>query len=317
MTSRLLPLVVPLILMAGCEQDKHSAYQGYIEGEEIRVATSQAGRLVARKVERGTQVKTGDLLFVLEQDNETAAAREAQSRLAQSRAQAENLTKGKRSQEIAVIQSQITQANAQLKLSEAQLSRITRLRREDVVSEAELDDARTSRDRDAARVKELTAQLATARLAAREDEIQASRAQVAAAEAALSQAQWRLEQKVVNAPAGGQVLDTLYEIGEWVPAGAPVITLLQPDHVKARFYVPEPELGRIRLGDPVTVQCDGCAKPYAAKINFIAPQAEFTPPVIYSKESRSKLVFLVEARLEAADAAQLHPGQPVDVEPQP
>jgi HlyD family secretion protein len=112
---------------------------------------------------------------------------------------------------------------------------------------------------------------------------------------------------------GGTVTDTLFARGEWVPAGAPVVSLLPPANVKVRFFVPEPRLGGVKVGQKVSLACDGCPAAVAATITYIAPQAEFTPPVIYSKENRAKLVFLVEAKPAAADASKLHPGQPVDV----
>ena len=105
----------------------------------------------------------------------------------------------------------------------------------------------------------------------------------------------------------------MYVQGEWVNAGSPVVAILPPANVKVRFFVPEPQVGALRSGQRVDVACDGCGAPIAASISFISPQAEFTPPVIYSRESRAKLVFMVEARPAAADATRLHPGQPVDV----
>jgi HlyD family secretion protein len=110
----------------------------------------------------------------------------------------------------------------------------------------------------------------------------------------------------------GLVVDTLYRPGEWVPAGAPVVSLLPPANVKIRFYVPETTVGTLRMGDAVNVRCDGCGADTAAAIRFIAPQAEFTPPVIYSREHRANLVFLVEARPSAPNPA-LHQGLPVEV----
>jgi HlyD family secretion protein len=92
-----------------------------------------------------------------------------------------------------------------------------------------------------------------------------------------------------------------------------VVAILPPENVKARFFVPETKLGAVRIGQPVQLRCDGCAAPIAAKVTYIAPQAEFTPPVIFSKDSRARLVFLVEARPSREDATKLHPGQPLDV----
>jgi HlyD family secretion protein len=136
---------------------------------------------------------------------------------------------------------------------------------------------------------------------------------VAAARAALDQADWRLEQKAQRAPQDGLVQETLFVQGEWVPAGAPVVNLLPPGNIKVRFFLPETQLGAVRIGQPVQMTCDGCGAAVSGAVTYIAPQAEFTPPVIYSRERREKLVFLVEARPAPADATRLHPGQPVEV----
>ncbi len=161
---------------------------------------------------------------------------------------------------------------------------------------------------------ELDAALAVARLPARRDERLAADAQAEAARQALRQSQWREQQTQVSAPAEGQVVDTFFRVGEYVPAGQPVLTLLPTGQVKARSFVPEAELGGIAAGQGVSLHCDGCGTPIAARISFIAPRAEYTPPVIYSNSQRARLVFMVEARaLSRLDAMRLHPGQPLDV----
>ena len=167
--------------------------------------------------------------------------------------------------------------------------------------------------RNQARVAELTAQLEVAQMTARQDEIRAAEFEAAAARAALAQAAWRLGQKSVAAPMDALVHDTLYVRGEWIPAGSPVVSLLPPQNIKVRFFVPESDFGRLRTGDLISVSCDGCGEPITAPVTYISPQAEYTPPVIYSRDTRTKLVFLIEARPAPADAARLHPGQPVDV----
>ena len=143
----------------------------------------------------------------------------------------------------------------------------------------------------------------------REGERDAAVAEMAAAKAALAQAAWRLEQKSVAAPVSGLVQDTFFVIGEWVPAGRPVASLLPPGNVKARFYVPETVVASLGIGRPLEIRCDGC-QPLDAKVSYVSSQAEYTPPVLYSKDSRAKLMFLVEARLANAP---LRPGQPIDV----
>lgn len=303
--------------LAGCGTEGPRTYQGYAEAEYVRVAAPIAGRLESLAVQRGAQVRAGDPLFVLERENEIAARREAEERLRRAEAELANLMKGRRAPELDAIRAQLAQAEAALRFSEAQLERQERLVERGFVSRERLDEARAQRERDRARVEELKAQLVTAQLAARPDEIRAARSNVEAARASLAQAEWRLDQKTVRAPVSGLVQDTYYVVGEWVAASAPVVALLPPENVKVRFFVRETELGAIRLGQPLSLACDGCPGSIAAQVSFISPQAEFTPPVIYSREERAKLVYLVEARPAPGDAAKLHPGQPVEVRPAP
>lgn len=140
------------------------------------------------------------------------------------------------------------------------------------------------------------------------DQAQATKLQ---AESALRSAQTRLARRKLVSPVSGTVQQVYYRPGELVPAGKPVISLLPPGNLKVRFYVSESILPRIAYGDEVTVTCDGCAKDLKAKVSFISRSSEYTPPVIYSLEERSKLVFLIEARPEKPDALRV--GQPVSV----
>lgn len=299
--------------LPGCGEKAPPLYQGYAEGEFVRVAAPYAGSLTQLAVQRGAQVGAGMPLFALEQENERAARDEAAQRLKQAEAQLENLKKAKRPSEIDAIVAQREQARAALKLSENDYARDEKLARGGFVSRQQLDADLSAMKRDRARLKEAEAQLATAKLAARADEIRAAEAEVAAAQAALARADWSLAQKSVKSPVAGLVQDTLYVQGEWVPAGSPVVSLLPPQNIKVRFFVPEARVATLKPGQAVTITCDGCAAPIAAAISYLSPQAEYTPPVIYSKENREKLVYLIEARMAPADAVKLRPGQPVDV----
>jgi len=307
-------LISSTLLFLGCA-DKQPAktYQGYVEAEFVRIATPFSGRLEKLQVKRGQSISLGAPLFVLEQENETAARREAEDRLRAAEARLENLKSGKRPVELDVIRAQLAQATAAAQLSAAELKRDERLLADGFISREKLDTSITAARRDRAHVAELNNQLKSARLPSREDEIRAQTAEVAAARAQLAQQAWKLEQKTVNATKAGLVFDTLYAEGEWVPVGSPVVSLLPPGNVKLRFFVPESLVGNLSLGNPVEARCDGCRAPFQAKISYISPQPEFTPPVIYSNENRSKLVFLVEAFPDEKTASELHPGQPVDV----
>jgi HlyD family secretion protein len=131
------------------------------------------------------------------------------------------------------------------------------------------------------------------------------------AQARLASAQTRLARRKMASPVTGSVQQIYYRPGELVPAGRPVVSLLPPGNIKIRFFVPETVLPKIALGDAVTIHCDGCKADVPAKVTFISRTSEFTPPVIYSLDERSKLVFLIEARTDTP--GELRVGQPVDV----
>jgi len=302
-----------LLVLAACGKPESNVLQGYVEGEFVRVAAPFPGTLVSLDVRRGAEVAAGAALFTLESEREDAARREAEERLRKAQATVDDLRKGKRPTEVDAVRAQLAQAEATAGFSEKEHQRALGLVEKGFISPNKVDETRTARDRDRNRVVELANELATARLGARPDEIRAAEAEAAAARASLAQASWSLRQKSVSAPVAGRVSDTLFATGDWVSAGAPVVTLLPPANVKVRFFVPETRLGAIRVGQNVSIACDGCAAAVSAPITFIAPQAEYTPPVIYSRENRAKLVFLVEAKPAPQEAAKLHPGQPVDV----
>lgn len=310
---RSMPALAAIVLAVAACSKQEPPLQGYVEGEYVRVAAPIAGTLVALQAERGREVQVGAPLFVLESESEDAARREAEENVRKAEAQAENLRKGPRETEIASSRAQLLQAETTAAFSEKEWRRQLDLVSKGFVSQSAADSAKTARDRDRDKVVELRNALATLESGSRPDEIRAAEAEAAAARQSLAQADWKLRQKSVASNVAGVVIDTLFVRGEWVPAGAPVVSLLPPGNVKARFFVPESKLGAVKVGQGVKLACDACGAPIDAKVTFIAPQAEFTPPVIYSKDNRSKLVFLVEARPSAGDAPRLHPGQPVDV----
>ncbi len=214
----------------------------------------------------------------------------------------------------APLEAQLQQAQANLKLAGDQLARREQLGGAHVISKEELDQANMQRDADQAQVDQLTSDLETAKLGGREDAIHAARAAVESQKAALDKASWSFDQKQQFAPTNAFVQDTLYRQGEYVAAGNPVVVLLPPENLRVRFFVPQAVLPQIKAGETVKVSFDGGKHAYTATINYISTQNEFTPPVIYNRENRAKLVYMIEAKFSPADAADLRPGQPVDVE---
>jgi HlyD family secretion protein len=298
---------------AGCSPRAPDAYQGYVEGEFIYLASSQPGSLTQLAVARGQTVAADAPVFALESQNETDAVAQARQQLQAARAQQADLLTGKRRAEINVVEAQLAQARADAMRAETQLTRDEEQYQAGGIPKSQLDDSRAAALSAAAHVRELQGQLEVARLPGRDEQVKAQAAQVRAAQAALAQAQWKLDQKSVRAPHAGLVFDTMYRSGEWVPAGSPVVRMLPPENVKVRFFVPETLVGALAPGRPVQIHCDGCDADVPAVLSFVSDQAEYTPPVIYSNETRAKLVFLVEARPLPADAHRLRPGQPVQV----
>jgi HlyD family secretion protein len=300
-------------LLASCSPKDTGRVQGYVEGEFVYVAAPAGGQLISLSVQRGDQVQRKQPLFTLDSIAEKALRDSAERRVAQSKSTLEDLQKGKRPTEIASIEAQLKQARAALESSEPEFVRMEKLVKSKASTVQELEQARATRDQDRQRVMQLEADLTTAKLGARADQISAARDDVEALVATLAKAEWDLAQKQQLGPKAGLVFDTLYREGEWVVAGRPVVVLLPPANIKVRAFVPQTEIGSLHQGDSVRVSIDGVAEPVAGKISFISPRAEYTPPVIYSQETRSKLVFMIEVRLEPEVAAKLNPGQPVDV----
>jgi HlyD family secretion protein len=302
--------------LVACGQEVSSAWSGYTEGDFVYVAATLPGRIDAIHVTAGQQVAQGDPLFTLESEFEGAAQAEAAARLKIAQAQASNLTKGRRNEEIAMTEAQLAQAQASVVLARQDMQRQQQLLTQGFVSRARVDDASTQLQLTLARVDELKAALQVAHLPARNDERTAALANAMAAEQTLRQNDWRAAQKKPVASQAALVSDVLFQAGEYVQAGQPVVVLLPPGNVKARFFVPEAELSSVRLGQSVQLTCDGCQAPISAVVTRIATQPEFTPPVIYSNTQRARLVFSVEARpSDTAGVAStlLKPGQPLEV----
>jgi len=311
---RLLAMVPMALALAGCGEPAVVSYQGYVEGEYVLVASPYAGSLQALNVARGQTIESGAALFTLEQGNEAAEKHEAEEKMRAAQAKLENLRKGQRVPELEALVAEAEQAQAARKLSEAQYTRSKELFDSGFISSAGLDEAKANLARDRARAAQAQAQIRVAKQSVgRTGELAAAQAEIDAANAVVAQADWKLAQRAQRAPQAGLVQDTFFVQGEWVPAGKPVVSLLPPGNIKLRFFVPETLVGRLHAGQVVKATCDGCSAPIAATISYISPNSEFTPPVIFSKESRAKLVFMIEARPAPADALKLKPGQPVDV----
>ncbi len=287
---------------------------GYVEGEALYLSSATAGTLDAVFVQRGQRVKEGDPLFVADAAPLVAQRDQAAAALAAAQAQAADARKGVRPVELSVFDAELSAARAQLKEAQADYGRVAKLEADGVYAPARLDQARAARDTAQARVGEAERRREAATLGARQDAVRAADAQVEQAKAALAEAESRLEQVSPRAPTAARVQEVFFQPGEWAAPNQPVVSLIPDGRVRLRFFVPEEEVSKYRVGATVNFTCDGC-EAGQAKIDYISPSPEFTPPVIYSRNARDRMVFLVEAR--PAEPRSLNPGQPVDVEPLP
>ncbi|HLY78437.1 MAG TPA: HlyD family efflux transporter periplasmic adaptor subunit [Caulobacteraceae bacterium] len=278
---------------------------GYIEGEPLYLASPIAGRLTRMSVERGDRVSAGGPLFVVDTRTLTAAQTEAAGQMAQARsaiAAAEH-TRAQLAADVAAARANAAEADREA----ARAARLIALGH-GAISQQDADKATAA------------AQSARAALVAARRQADAAAAQVGGAGGQLGQAEGaradaaaRLDQAAPVAPTAARVEDVFFQAGEWAAANQPVVSLLPDDRVRLRFFVPEREVARYRIGRQVSFSCDGCQGGLTAVINYVSPRPEFTPPVIYSLQSRDRLVFLVEAR--PANPRRLTPGLPIDVDP--
>lgn len=287
-------------------------YLGYVEGETSLIAPPVAGRLVERPVERGGHVKKGDRLFVIDPVIAEAEVARAEATLAESKARYQNLLTGKRQEEQDVTRAQRRESEAALAEAEIEYKRQSDLLARGINARQAYDQAESMVRQLHARVASLAAQEKVNDLAARPDEIAAAKATVGQNHANLEQARKKLVDQMPVAPEDALVENTFFNVGEWVQAGTPVVSLLPAFRVKLRFYVPQEDVARLRMGQSVSFTCDSCPPDLKARIIYVSPRAEYTPPVIYSQSARAKLVFLIEARPDPGQTP-LSPGLPVTV----
>lgn len=309
--SFLCALPLAASLLAACA-DAPPLAVGYVEGEYVLLAPIETAQLRELGVRRGDRVEEGQTLAALENDDARLAVAEAEADLAQARAQLADLRIGKRPEEIAVLEATLRSVEAQAVEATRVLERARELRGRGIAAQAELDRTETALELAQAAVKQAEANLAVARLPAREEVIRAAESQVERAAAALEQARWRLDKRTIVAPAAGRIHDVIRNPGDIVGPAAAVLSLLPDDAMKLKLYIPEPYFSSVRIDALLSVRCDGCPDGLVARVSYASPEPEFTPPVIYSLETRQKLVHLVEARPEGT-AGTLQPGQIVDV----
>jgi len=304
--------LLSLLAAAGCKE-KSDGYQGYLEGEYRYISTPASGYLASLDVARGQNVANGAPLYSLDNESLALQLRQAKASYAAAQSELEDARKGLRVPEIAELQAGADALKATLERLALERKRQEELAVSGSTAQRYLDEARLQEQQARDELSKAMLHVENARLGARDDRIAALVAQVEAGKALVATAQWNLDQTRAVAPAAGHVEDTLFKTGEWIAAGRPVIKMLSPEDMLVYFFVPETEIAAIRPGMRVELTFDGLDAPRHANVTNVASTPEYTPPVIFSRESNKRLVYRVEGRLDATDAALSHPGQPVVV----
>ncbi len=306
-------LLAATLALAGCGDQSTNQFPGYMEADLVLVGSEQGGRVETLSVKEGDSVEKGAPIFTLESEAQEAEVAAAKSRVTEAEAHlADARQQMQRPDEIEVLESSLNQAEAMLEVSTHNLQRTQTLFEKKWVAQAQLDDAKAQHDRNQAAVEEAKRRISAAKLPNRSDLIAAAAASVDSTRHSLEQAEKNLGKRQVFAPASGTVEEVYFRPGEVVKEGQAVVSLLPPSNLKVRFFVQEPVRASLGIDQTVKVTCDGCGTDLTAKVSFISRDAEFTPPVIFSRESRQKLVFLVEAR-PLDGTGKLTAGQPITV----
>jgi HlyD family secretion protein len=293
-----------------------ASWQGYAEADFVKVGPTQQGLVTAVHVQRGDHVVKGAPLFDQDDAMDRAAVDQAAHLAQQARDQLANLQGPAKPTEIAQAEANLNDAIAARGKVQADLQRNETLLASGSATKQVVDQERADLASAEAKIAAAAAAVKQAQAPlGRADEIVAQASAVEVADAALAQARWRLAQRSVAAPVAGFVADVLARPGETLQAGAPVVSLLPPENIFIRFFVPEPSLAHVHPGDTVALTCDNCPPDLTGAVSFVSPQAEYTPPFIYSESTRAKFVFLAEARPKPDQAALFNPGQPVTVKP--
>ena len=298
-------------ILTGCHREHTKSYQGYVEVKNLYLASPYSGVLIKQHIVRGQPIKKGQILVNLDPNPQVFMLDESLALEKQATFGVANLKKGKRKPEIQIANAKLGEAIARRELGKLRLKRFETLYKTQSTDRDHVDEAIYSDQVRIGEQEEAEANLVLSKLGARIDEIMSREAQESSLKAKSMRSAWELEQKNIYAPVDAVVFDTYYGEGEFVPATKPILSLLDPKNVRIEFFVPTEDLPRINLNQTIHFTCDGSSALNDAVVNYISPEAEYSPPLIYSRENKNVIVFRVKAT--GAHSQFFKPGQPVVV----
>jgi len=287
---------------------------GTIEATQVDVSVKITGRIVERLVKEGDKVSRGQLLVRLDDSELAADVRRQEAALRSAQATLRDLQKGARSQEIEDARAAVSSAEATRSMTEREYQRTDQLFRQNLIAAQDVDRARQAFEVAKAQERSVREKLGLVLEGSRPDQVDAARWQVTQAESALAQAQSRLREAQVVSPIDGVVLRKNLEAGETANPGVPILTLVNPKDVWLRAYVPETEVGRLKVGDTATLRVDAFPnRVFTGRLIEIGSEAEYTPRNVQTKKERVNLVFRIKIQIDNPEGV-LKPGLPADAD---
>ncbi|MDA8127936.1 MAG: efflux RND transporter periplasmic adaptor subunit [Betaproteobacteria bacterium] len=286
---------------------------GTVDATEIAVAFRVPGVLVKRPIKEGSRVKPGELLAALDDRDATAALGQKMAAERAAQARLKDLERGYRPQEIAEARAQVEQARVNLGNLEDEAGRSEALFRGGAVSRQRRDKDNTAATVSAQQLAAAQERLKLLQSGYRPDTIAAARAQLDEARAATAGARAAWEDMQVRSPVDGVVTRTHAEAGETLGAGRPVATVTDISRPWVRVYIPENQIGKVRLGAAAKIKIDSFPdRAFDGRVSYVSSEAEFTPKNVQTQEERVKLVFAVNVTMDNRDGV-FKPGMPADV----
>ena len=301
------------VLLVGCAGEQNGIeVSGTVEARTVTVSARTSGEVVELPAEEGAAVAAGDLLARIDDEEARLAKRRAEAGVAVAEAELSLLREGAAAEDVRQAEAAVEEAREELELARREFERTERLYEADGVSRSEYDRMQTRVNQTKARLDSAEAALEKARGPARENELEAAQARLDQAKASLESAETRLAHTRITSPTEGTVITTAREVGEFVPAGAPVVEVADLSKVTIDVYVSEPKLAELRLGGPAQLMPDGTSEVLDGTVAFISPRAEFTPTNVQTDKQRAKLVYRVKIRADNPNEI-LKIGMPVGV----
>lgn len=283
---------------------------GHVEATRVRISTKVGGRLVSLAVREGDKVTTGQELGRIDDVDLRLALQQAHAERDQAAADLRMHLAGPRREDVAELEAQVTTVAVDLADAGRDLRRMQSLLDSGSGTTKARDDAQARRDMTAARLDAMREALTRMKAGSRVEEKDGARARLAAAAARIAQLEQQMRDAIIMSPLSGLVTEKIAEQGELLQSGAPLNEVTNLADAWLNVYLPEADLGRIRIGQEAVVTTDGGQR-RTGKVSFVAQQAEFTPKNAQTKDERVKLVYKVKIALDNADGV-FKPGMPAE-----